>query len=91
MTDEQHRELADVLHKIKGKVAISGYNCALMKELYGDWKVIEAPTKACHSTKGLRTELLWVNYELNDENKFIMDNNSLKVDSECQPQQLSLI
>lgn len=91
MTDEQHRELADVLHNIKGKVAISGYKCALMNELYSDWKVIQAPEKTCHSTKGLRTEQLWVNYELNDENKHSIDNKSLKIDSECQPQQLSLI
>ncbi|MGB3654460.1 MAG: DNA adenine methylase [Rivularia sp. (in: cyanobacteria)] len=91
MTDEQHRELADVLHNIKSKVAISGYECALMNELYGDWKVIKAPTKACHSTKGLRTELLWINYDLNDENKHTLDNQKQQIESECQPQQLSLI
>lgn len=91
MTDEQHKELANVLHNIQGKVAISGYECTLMNELYGDWKVIKAPTKACHSTKGLRTELLWINYDLNDENKHSLNINSKLVESECQPQQLSLI
>ncbi len=91
MTDEQHRKLAEVLHNIKGKVAISGYKCFLMQELYGDWRAIEAPTKACHSTKGLRTEVLWVNYDLKDMEKQCLNNNSEQAKSECQPQQLSLI
>ncbi len=92
MTDEQHRELAQVLHSVKGKVAISGYQCSLMDELYGDWKTITAPTKTCHSTKGLRTEILWINYEIDDISKQSLNNaNNQKVESECQPQQLSLI
>ena len=36
-TDEkEHRLLAEVLHNVKGKVAISGYHSKLMDELYGD-------------------------------------------------------
>jgi DNA adenine methylase len=64
MTDEQHRELAKTLHKVKGKVAISGYHGALMDELYADWHCIEAQPKNCHTSKGERTEVLWVNYEI---------------------------
>ncbi|MBE9034669.1 DNA adenine methylase [aff. Roholtiella sp. LEGE 12411] len=92
MTDEQHRELSDVVHNIKGKVAISGYQCSLMEELYSDWKYIEAPTKTCHSTKGLRTEILWVNYALDDITKNTVHNTQTQqAESQCQPQQLSLI
>lgn len=92
MTDNQHRELANVLYNIKGKVAISGYQCPLMEELYGNWKSIAAPTKACHSTKGLRTEVLWVNYEVDNITKNNLDKNqTTKAESQCQPQQLSLI
>ncbi|BDA73818.1 hypothetical protein CAL7716_079840 [Calothrix sp. PCC 7716] len=40
MTDSQHQELAEVLHDVKGKVAVSGYKCDLIEKLYGDWKVI---------------------------------------------------
>jgi DNA adenine methylase len=87
MTDEQHRELASVLHNVKGKVAVSGYKCDLMEKLYGDWKVITAPEKVCHSTKGLRTEVLWVNYDVNSISKA----SSKLIETECQPQQLSLI
>jgi DNA adenine methylase len=72
MTDDEHRELSEVLHGVKGKVALSGYYCGIMDELYGDWKYIKAPTKKAHSTntgadnnKQSRTEVLWVNYELN--------------------------
>lgn len=67
MTDEQHRELAHVLRHVKGKVALSGYRCNLLDELYSDWHAIEATPKNCHSIKQLRTEVLWVNYELEEE------------------------
>jgi DNA adenine methylase len=67
MTDTQHRELAAVLRQVKGKVAISGYHCKLTDKLYGDWQVIEAPEKMCHSVKTPRTEVLWVNYKLEEQ------------------------
>ncbi|HVB59603.1 MAG: DNA adenine methylase [Ktedonobacteraceae bacterium] len=67
MTDEEHRELACVLHNVKGKVALSSYHCDIMDELYSGWRRIEAEPKNCHSIKKLRTEVLWVNYELERE------------------------
>lgn len=63
MTNDEHRELSRVLHAVQGKVAISGYSCNLMDELYGDWRRIDAPAKICHSVKKPRTEALWVNYD----------------------------
>ena len=66
MTDEDHRELAHQLHNVKGKVAISGYQGALMDELYGDWQPIVEPSKHCHSIKQPRTEVLWVNYKVGE-------------------------
>ena len=77
MTDEEHRKLADVLHHVKGKVALSGYHCHLMNELYGGWRHIEAPMKMCHSTKQLRQEVLWVNYELEEEMRCHIQQTSL--------------
>lgn len=72
MSDDEHRKLSEVLHQVDGKVALSGYHSNLMDELYGNWKYIEAPTKKAHSTntgvdnnKQDRTEVLWVNYEIN--------------------------
>ncbi len=63
MSDREHKKLAQVLHTVKGKVAISGYHCELMDKLYGDWRCIEAPERLCHSVKTLRREVLWVNYD----------------------------
>lgn len=67
MSDDEHRKLADVLHQVEGKVALSGYASPLMSELYSDWSYIEAPSKKVHSVKKERREVLWVNYALNEE------------------------
>jgi DNA adenine methylase len=64
MTDEEHRSLADALHQVKGRVALSGYHGSLMDELYQDWNCIEAPAKTIHSVKQVRVEVLWTNYTL---------------------------
>lgn len=78
MTDEEHRELAHVLHAVKGKVALSGYHCDLLDNLYSDWRYIEAEPKNCHSIKKPRTEVLWINYEFGKDKE------------QCQHQQISL-
>ncbi|MBI5866749.1 MAG: DNA adenine methylase [candidate division Zixibacteria bacterium] len=62
MSDDEHRELAAALHSVLGQVAVSGYRCNLMDTLYADWRRVEAPSKMCHSSKGSRTEALWMNY-----------------------------
>jgi DNA adenine methylase len=64
ITDEQHRELAEVLRNVKGKVALSSYHSLLMDELYGDWQRVESKEKIIHSVKTARTEVLWINYKL---------------------------
>ncbi|MCE7984610.1 MAG: DNA adenine methylase [Caldilinea sp. CFX5] len=82
MTDAEHRALAEVLHKVAGKVALSGYHCKLMDELYGDWACIHSPAKKAHSTntrpdnsKQDRIETLWINYSL-QENQNGKANNA---------------
>lgn len=62
MTDAGHTDLLRVLNQCKGKVAVSGYRCDLMDELYKTWRRIDAPPKHCHSIKKLRQEALWTNY-----------------------------
>ncbi|MGD0794864.1 MAG: DNA adenine methylase [Dehalococcoidales bacterium] len=62
MDEQAHRELAKILLTCKGKVAISGYRCSLMDELYKDWHRFDAPIKNCHSVKQPRQEALWMNY-----------------------------
>ena len=66
MSDDQHRVLAEVLHQVQAKAAVSGYHSKLMDELYHDWQAIDAPTRTIHSTKQQRTEVLWINYQLEE-------------------------
>lgn len=40
MWDEDHRALASVLREVEGMVVLSGYQCALYDELYGDWRKV---------------------------------------------------
>src|SRR6266446_5006191 len=63
MTDAEHEQLAKLLRTVRGAVALSGYRCALMDRLYGDWHRVDADTRLCNSSKGERTESLWTNYD----------------------------
>lgn len=65
MSEEEHRELALVLHNCQGNVAISGYKGELMERLYGDWYQTIASPKRAHSVKKMRQEVLWTNYDPN--------------------------
>lgn len=67
MTDDQHRELAAVLRRVQGKVALSSYRCELNDELYAGWHVIEGPEKLIHSVKEMRQEVLYVNYDVKEQ------------------------
>ena len=62
MTDDAHRELAEVLRNCKAKVAVSSYRSGLNDEIFQGWRTIEAAGKLCHSVKTLRHEVLFVNY-----------------------------
>lgn len=63
MTNQEHEGLAECLHLTRGAVAISGYRCQLMDRLYRDWIRVDANTRLCNSSKGERTESVWVNYD----------------------------
>jgi DNA adenine methylase len=62
MSDDAHRALADVLARVRGKVAVSGYRCALLDKLYAGFRRYDAPAKTCHSVKTSRQEVVWMNY-----------------------------
>ena len=64
MDEAQHRELAKVLNECRGQVALSGYDHPLMEELYPQdrWYQTKGPERTIHSTKGVRREMLWTNY-----------------------------
>ena len=62
MSDDDHVELSNLLRGVKGKVALSGYRCELLDDLYGDWNLHLAPAKQSHAIKKMRQEALWTNY-----------------------------
>lgn len=68
MTDEHHVELAAVLNVVKGKVAVSNYECELFDRLFPSpkWRMHKSPPKTIHSTKDKRQEVLWTNYDIED-------------------------
>jgi len=77
MTDDEHRQLAKVLKNVKGKVALSGYHCNLLDQLYEDWDYIESASKQCLSVKQPRTEVLWINYDVpKDAKKWLNQQES---------------
>jgi DNA adenine methylase len=62
MSDGEHRELAEVLGVVQGKVAISGYDDPLYRELYRDWNRHADRPKQVHGGKKIAQEILWTNY-----------------------------
>lgn len=58
MSNDDHRTLARTLRSVSGMVVLSGYRCALMDELYGDWQREEFKTRDDGGTE--RTECLWL-------------------------------
>lgn len=65
MTDEEHRQLATVLKGCKSKVLLSGYQCQLYDELYGDWRKVEFDmpnNSAIGKEKKRRIETVWMNW-----------------------------
>ncbi|MFP4470221.1 MAG: DNA adenine methylase [Bacteroidales bacterium] len=64
MSDGDHFELSGILNQIKGRAVISGYKSKLYDELYKDWIRIDAPEKIINSSKGIRQESLWLNFQI---------------------------
>lgn len=62
MTEEEHASLANVLHSIKGKAVLSGYNCAFMDKYFRDWKRVDAAPKYSSASGEDRTESAWLNF-----------------------------
>jgi len=74
-TDENHFQLAEKLHQIKGMAMVSGYDCSLMNELYGDWYKINFPTKKNNIRSSEVNEVIWMNY-----NPEVKCERSLKIE-----------
>lgn len=60
---ENHIELSEKLHQIKGMAMVSSYNSKLYNELYSDWRKVELPIKKNNIRSGEVQEVIWMNYE----------------------------
>lgn len=63
MTDDQHRELAALLHQVDGMVVLSGYPSELYDELYQGWTTLEKANQTngnIYGGKGSAIEKLWI-------------------------------
>lgn len=65
MDEEHYSKLTRTLNKCKGMVAVSGYDHPKMDEWFrpSQWRKIPGAKKTIHSTKGIRQEVLWTNYD----------------------------
>lgn len=62
-TDDDHRLLSKKLHSIEGLAMVSGYECNLMNELYGDFYKTKFPVKKNNIRSGEVQEVIWTNYD----------------------------
>ena len=58
LTDEQHEQLSQVLHGIKGMAIVSGYPSELYEDLYGDWRKVSIENRTAQEK--LVIESLWI-------------------------------
>lgn len=62
MSDEQHQELSQVLHRAKGMIVLSGYPCQFYQSLYPNWLFEDRPSRT--NGGGVATERLWLSPNL---------------------------
>lgn len=55
---EGHRGLAELLNRIEGKAVVSGYDCPLYQEIFGEWQRVECSTVNMQREK--TTESIWI-------------------------------
>lgn len=58
-TDADHIDMAQHVRPLQSTIIISGYNCPLYDDLFGDWYKVERKTMADSGRE--RTECLWMN------------------------------
>ncbi len=58
--DTFHTEAAKLLHTCKSVVVVSGYDCPLYEEIYGDWKRVDKKAQA--NSGETRIESLWLSW-----------------------------
>lgn len=64
LSTQDHVDLAEVLRRLQGMVALSGYDSVLYGNLYGDWQSVRRQTFADGARS--REEVLWLNDAAHD-------------------------
>lgn len=72
MHDQQHRDLAAALGKLRGMVVLSGYRCELYDELFSGWQRIDAAAHADGARD--RVESLWLSRQIPQQGLFEVHN-----------------
>ena len=62
-SNEDHEQLAERLHHIKGLFMLSGYECDLLNQLYADCNKFYLSKKRNNIRSGEVQEVVWCNYE----------------------------
>ena len=65
MTDEDHRQLLELIQNVEGKVMLSGYHSPLYDKMLADWNLKEfdkANNSAGGKAKRRMVECLWMNF-----------------------------
>jgi DNA adenine methylase len=76
LTDAEHEQLAEQLHRVRARVVLSGYPSPLYDRLYADWDRVEIPTTTGQGgTREDHTEVLWANCAISDPPLFDLDGH----------------
>lgn len=65
LSEDDHRELGEVLNKCKSRIVLSGYSSALYDEIYASWRKVIfeiANHSAGGRKKNRKEEVVWLNY-----------------------------
>lgn len=64
MSEDQHKELLNILNNVKGQVVLSGYECPLYDNMTRGWRVVRKTRRSqMHNSQqevGMRTEVLMI-------------------------------
>lgn len=71
MTEADHVELLEQVLESKAKIMISGYESDLYDKYLSKWNKVEL--KSCAAYHGTRTEVLWMNYEIDRQLSLLRD------------------
>lgn len=66
MQDQDHKDLAEILNSCAGRVALSGYDSDLYRDLYPGWHKTLFKSRRVPMSRGsglVRQECLWTNYK----------------------------